>query len=145
MCRRTSFPRPLDREAAIVKRRSSLTDNAVLRFFFKHRPFEHETTLYLLASFLDFVMTYWMLHHRGEGRLRFVESNRVASYFLDRWGIEGLFAFKIAAIVFVLLLTIIIGERRPGAARLVLWIGILVTAFTVIYSVVLYARHTGLT
>jgi hypothetical protein len=127
-----------------VKRRSRLEQNGLLRFIFKRRPFEHETSLYLLVSVLDFLMTFWMLNHRGEGPLRFVESNRVASYFLDRWGTQGLFSFKIAAIVFVLLLTIIIGERRPGAARFVLWLGILATGFTVVYSVALYLKHTGL-
>jgi len=127
-----------------MKRRSIFEENALLHFFVKRRPFEHETSLYLLVSVLDFLMTFWMLRHRGDGRLRFVESNRVASFFLDRWGVQGLFAFKIASIVTVLLLTVIIADKRPAAARFVLWLGILVTAFTVIYSVALYVRHTGL-
>jgi hypothetical protein len=73
-----------------------------------------------------------------------VESNPVARFFDERWGPQGLFGFKIAAVVVVLLATVLISDRRPAAARALLWCGILVTGYVVAYSFALYARHTGL-
>ena len=88
-------------------------------------------------------MTYWMLMHQGEERISFGESNPVARYFLDRWGIHGLLYFKIAIVTFVILITVIIAERKLHLARLILWIGIATTAAVVIYSVRMYMQHTG--
>lgn len=126
-------------------RKSSGTPlGSLVHFFFKRRPFEHETSLYILVSVLDFYMTWWMLN-RGEAQgFRFVESNPVARFFDARWGSHGLFGFKIAAVVVVLLATILIADRRPAAARALLWTGILVTGSVVAYSFALYARHTGM-
>jgi hypothetical protein len=117
---------------------------SLLHFFFKRRPLEHETSLYILVSVLDFYMTWWMLQRGEAAGFRFVESNPAARFFDEQWGSRGLFGFKIAAVVVVLLATLLIADRRPAAARAILWIGILVTGFVVAYSFALYARHTGL-
>lgn len=109
----------------------------------KHRPMEHETALFLLVSFLDYLLTYWMLQHRGN-ETRFGESNAVANWFLSGWGSNGLLAFKVAICLFVVLATQAIHTRRPLTALVVLWLGIVVTSFTVIYSAALYVRHTGM-
>jgi hypothetical protein len=123
---------------------SSSPFGSLVSFFVKRRPFEHETSLYILVSVLDFYMTWWMLNRGAEGGFQFVESNPVARFFIEHWGLRGLFGFKITAVVAVLLATVLIAERRPAAARAILWIGILVTGFVVAYSFAMYARHTGL-
>jgi hypothetical protein len=105
------------------------------------RPMEHETSLFLLVSFLDYLMTYWMLHHRGEQGLRFAESNAVANWFLAGWGIRGLLYFKVAMSLLVVLLSQVIHTRRPIVARWILGLGTAVTGATVVYSVALYLQH----
>lgn len=124
-------------------RKSSRTtpSRRMAAFLFRRRPFEHETSVYLLVSVLDFYMTWWLLSHRQEGAGGFVESNPVARFFLEHWGLRGLFGFKIAAVLAVVLLTVLISERRPEAARAVLWIGIAVTGIVVAYSLAIYSRQ----
>ncbi|MBX3443085.1 MAG: hypothetical protein KF774_11825 [Planctomyces sp.] len=111
-----------------------------LAFLLKRRPFEHEISLFLLASLLDFFMTYWMLSHRP-GEMRFIESNPAARYFLDHWGVKGLLGFKLAAVLVVVLSTALIAERRPAWARAILWLGIAGTALVVLYSFSMFLRH----
>jgi hypothetical protein len=117
--------------------------NPLGRLLTDHRPMEHETSLYLLVSFLDFLLTWWMLEHRSEDGPRFGESNAVAQYFLSGWGLRGMLYFKVAICLFVVLATQTIHVRRPKTARYVLWLGIVVTSLTVAYSSALYVRHTG--
>ena len=114
----------------------------VLRFLTSHPPMEHETSLFLVVSLLDFLMTYWMISPRESGP-RFGESNAIANWFLNGWGYHGLLYFKVALCVFIVLATQTIHLRRPTTARAVLWLGIVVTSLTVVYSVALYLRHTA--
>src|SRR5262245_31864504 len=94
-----------------------VTKNPVLRVLTSHRPMEHETSLFLLVSFLDFLMTWWMLSHRDpESRLGFGESNAIANWFLAGWGLRGLLYFKVAICLFVVLATQVIYQRRPSTA-----------------------------
>ncbi len=136
------------RERGTCEMASSSTNpvRKLLRVLTAHRPMEHETSLFLLVSFIDFLMTYWMLQHgRSDPEnsgIRFGESNAVARWFLHGWGIRGLLYFKVAVCLFIVLATQAIYSRRPGAARFILWLGIVVTSSVVIYSAVLYFRHT---
>jgi hypothetical protein len=119
------------------------TKNPVLRVLTFQHPMERETSLFLLVSLLDFVMTWWMLNHRDpDSPLRFGESNAVARWFLHGWGYHGLLYFKVAICLFIVLSTQVIHLRRPNTAKAILWLGIAVTSLTVIYSVALYLRHT---
>ncbi len=115
--------------------------NPVLRILTDRRPMEHETALFLLVSFLDFLMTYWVLYPRESGP-RFGESNAIANWFLAGWGFRGLLYFKITVCLVVVVAAQAIHTRRPSTAKFVLWLGIAVTAATVIYSAALYVRHT---
>ncbi|QDT55988.1 hypothetical protein Pan44_40370 [Caulifigura coniformis] len=115
---------------------------SIYRLLTSHRPMEHETSLFLLVSFLDFLMTYWMIYPREHGP-RFGESNAVANWFLSGWGIRGLLYFKVGICVFIVLSTQVIFLRRPQVARGILWLGIAVTALTVVYSGALYIRHAA--
>ncbi len=105
-------------------------------YLFRHRlPLETETTLFILVSVLDIIMT-WILISRGG----FVESNPVANYFLLRWGKNGLVGFKFCAVLVVCLTTQLIAIKRIQLARLVLVAGIVVVSFVVIYSLSLYLK-----
>ena len=121
-----------------------VTRNPLLRILTSHRPMEHETALFFLVSFLDYLMTWWMLNHRDpDSPLRFGESNAIANWFLAGWGVNGLLSFKVGICLFVVLATQVIYHRRPNTAKAILWLGIAVTSLTVIYSGALYLRHTA--
>lgn len=111
--------------------------------FVRRLPLERETSLFLLASVLDFTMTYLLLtyrHEQGAG-FRFFESNPVARYFLYSWGVRGLAYFKLAMAVVVVLICQIVARRRLELARGVLHLATIVTAGVVIYSLWLLLRH----
>jgi hypothetical protein len=112
--------------------------------FVRRLPLERETSLFLLASVLDFTMTYLLLAypHAEGSRFRFFESNPIARYFLYGWGVRGLAYFKLAAAVVVVLICQIVARRRLELARGVLYIATAVTAGVVIYSLWLLLHHS---
>ena len=91
-------------------------------------------------SFLDGALT-WILLTRGNqrGQLGF-EANRVAAWFLDHWGLKGLFLFKLASVLFVCAAATAIALKRTETARNVLRFGTLVVAAVVVYSAWLYVQ-----
>lgn len=103
-------------------------------------PLETETSWFVLVSALDFFVTYILLRHP---EIHFVESNPVAVYFLNHWGIKGLLAFKAAVVMFVVALCQIIARHNEGLARRVLFIGTAIVSVVVVYSVYLHQTHTG--
>ena len=65
------------------------TLGSVFHWGFRQRlPLEHETALFILVNVLDFATTYYMLMHRDSGDVSFFESNPVARYFLNHWGVR---------------------------------------------------------
>lgn len=102
---------------------------------------ETETSWFVLASALDFAMTFIMLKHENPN-FRFVESNPIARFFLDHWGINGLLAFKLGIVVFVVTLCQIIARHNPKSAKFVLYVGTAVVSAVVIYSMLLHRSHT---
>ncbi len=107
-----------------------------------------ETLRFVLVNVLDYVMTYLMLYysHLQASPLQhlLVESNPVAGYFIDRWGVEkGLLGFKLGMVAAICLITQRIALRQPRTARWVLNLGTLVTAVVVIYSLSLLLRAFG--
>lgn len=113
------------------------------RVFFRRLPLERETSLFLLASVLDFTMTYLLLtfRHQEGSRFRFFESNAVARYFLYSWGFRGLAYFKLAAAAVIVLICQIVARRRLELARGVLYLATAVTSGVVIYSLWLLLQH----
>ncbi len=103
----------------------------------KHLPLEHETALFILVSFLDLIMTATLMFRSDD----IIESNPVAVFFLNRWGLRGLVYFKFGVVLFVCVLTQIIAARDLRKGRFVLMCGTLVVSFVVIYSLSLYVRH----
>ncbi len=102
----------------------------------------------MLVNVLDYMMTYLMLFysHQKQSPLQhlLVESNPVAGFFIDRWGVEkGLLGFKLGMVAAICLITQRIALRQPRTARWVLNLGTVVTAIVVIYSLSLLLRALG--
>jgi len=107
------------------------------------RAIETQATWFMLVNFLDAAFTWILLtrgNRSGDGGLTFVETNRIAGYFLNHWGLKGLFAFKLALVAFVCVVGLTIALRHEERARSVLNFGTLVVTGVVLYSVWLYAR-----
>ena len=107
-------------------------------------PLETETNVFILVNLLDFFMTYWMLMSAQPENGRFYEANPFASYFLYRWGVtKGLLGYKLTTVLVVCLIAQIAALTRLETARRLLIFGTLVIAGVVVYSGLLYVRHTG--
>ena len=111
--------------------------------FRRDLPLESETTVFILVNVLDFVTTYWMLMHRGEGEGTFVESNPLARYFLNHWGLKGLLLFKMAVVAFVCVVAQIVATKKEASARFLLVVGTIVVMGVVVYSWKLFLVHAG--
>jgi hypothetical protein len=101
-------------------------------------PLEHETALFVLVSALDVLMTYILLSQRG---FQFYESNPLARWFVDGWGLKGMVAYKFSLVAVVCLITQIIAAKRLNVARRLLQFAIVAAALVVIYSLTLLLRH----
>ena len=105
-------------------------------------PLEGETGLFILASTLDVLMTWYLVTHSTAGNHTwFVESNPVARYFMDSWGFDGLVCFKFAMVALVSVICQLIARHKVEVARRVLYFATLTVTSVVVYSVVLMYRH----
>lgn len=126
-------------------RRSKQRDSWLRAMFGRRLPLEQETAWFLLASLLDYFMTYLVLFHSHsqQGILRYalIESNPVARYFINGWGIvKGMLCFKLMVVLTVCIATQLIAHKRPRTARWVLNFGTAVTSCVVVYSLSLLLR-----
>jgi hypothetical protein len=107
------------------------------------REIEHDASWFILANFLDAAVT-WILLTRGQrtglGHTFIIESNRFARYFLDHWGLKGLFGFKLSMVALVCLIALIVATRRAETSRWLFRVGTLVVIVVVFYSVWLYVQ-----
>ena len=111
------------------------------RFLTEHWEHEHETSLFLLVSLLDFFCTYLLLTTGPAGGQRFIESNPVAAWFLNHYGIvKGLLGFKLAMVLLVCCLSQAVSLSNVRLGRFILMFGILLTAGVVGYSIALLTR-----
>jgi hypothetical protein len=101
-------------------------------------PLPQETLILIVVSALDVIMTFSLLT-RGDDR--FNESNPIARYFLDRWGMRGMAYFKGAMTLLVCVITQIVARKNELLAKRVLELATLIIVFVVIYSVSLHFRH----
>lgn len=121
-------------------RRDGTSPATLLQLVFRRGlPLERETAFFILASALDVWMTYLLLTHT---QVLFVESNPVARYFLESWGMRGMVYFKFALVAFVAVICQWIATRRPHMARGLLWGATAVVSSVVLYSLVLLLQHT---
>jgi len=76
------------------------------------RQIETPAMWFLLLNGLDAALTYIILMYpRFEHEPMAVEANHMARFFLDRWGIPGMFAFKLASAVFVCVIAFVIAQK----------------------------------
>lgn len=100
------------------------------------RQIETPAMWFLLLNCLDAALTYILLMYpRFHGETRAIEANHMAQFFLDRWGIAGMFAFKLASAMTVCAITFVIAQRNVTTARRTLAVGTLILAIVVAYSV----------
>ena len=103
--------------------------------FFYH---PQETLILGVVSALDVIMTYYLLT-RDEGG--FTESNPIARYYLDRWGMAGMAYFKASMTLLVCVITQIVARKNSVLAKQVLGLATLIIVAVVIYSVRLHFQH----
>jgi|SRR5579863_2210726 len=107
------------------------------------RSLRAEMALFMLASALDWLMTVFLLKSQSSnGEIEFIESNPVASFFLNDWGFTGLFGFKATMVLVIAACCLIIAVRRIQVARLVLRFGVVSVSLVVVYSAALALRNT---
>lgn len=113
----------------------SIDRHDVRRLLTGKLPHESETAVYVLLSVLDFFLTYILLTTGGDG-VEFVEANPVARWFQHRYGVVmGLLGFKLAVVLLVCVVSQLVAMKRPRVGLGLLWLGIAVTGWVVIYSV----------
>jgi hypothetical protein len=71
----------------------------------------------------------------------FYESNPVARWFFEGWGLTGIVAFKFTMVAVVEVIAQIIALRRLQLGRRLLEFGTLVVALVVLYSMYLLLSH----
>ncbi len=101
--------------------------------------YETELSWFILIGALDVFMTYLILRYSAEGRTRnvMIESNPIARWVLQMWGIRGMVTFKFVMIAVVAVIAEVVGQHRPVIGKSLLWLGTGVVGFVVIYSLML--------
>lgn len=90
-----------------------------------------ETSYFILANFLDLVMTGILL------RVSAVEANPIAAFVHHHFGFVGMVGLKVASVVLVCALAQVIAKHKRATARALLICGTIVVAAVVVYSMFL--------
>ncbi|MEO1995224.1 MAG: DUF5658 family protein [Planctomycetaceae bacterium] len=98
-------------------------------------PLETETSWFILANVMDVIVT-WRLLVQGQ----FMESNPIARYFLNHWGVAGMNYFKFSVVAVVAVIAQVVYTQRPTVARWLLIGATCVVSSVVLYSVSLFFR-----
>jgi hypothetical protein len=106
-------------------------------------PLQRESALFLIVSVLDVMMTYLMLYDipEPEGRAMFYESNPVARYIFEGWGLRGIVIFKFSMVAVVEVIAQVVALRKLELGRRLLEFGTVVVALVVLYSMYLLLTH----
>jgi hypothetical protein len=106
-------------------------------------PLQRESALFLIVNVLDVMMTYLLLADIPgiSGRVMFYESNPVARFFVEGWGVRGIVAFKFAIVALVEVIAHIVAMKQVVVGRRLLEFGTLVVSTVVIYSMFLLVSH----
>lgn len=98
-------------------------------------PLQDETNWFILANVLDIFLTLMLLFNGA------IEANPIADAVLQRWGFEGMVAFKLVIVASISVLAQIVALQKPHLARFVLWFGTAVTGAVVAYSMLLFTSQ----
>ena len=106
-------------------------------------PLQRESSLFLIASVLDVLMTCMLLEDLTgvTGRTIFYESNPVARYFFQGWGLAGIVYFKFFMVGFIEVIAHVIALKNVAIGRRLLDFGTLVVSVVVVYSMYLLMSH----
>ncbi|MAT16340.1 MAG: hypothetical protein CMJ46_13845 [Planctomyces sp.] len=107
---------------------------------------QRETITFMVINLGDIIMTWFLLssrafHAESGSHTSFYESNPVAGYILNHWGIRGMIFFKAAMVGGVILITQYVAQSRLPLARRILNFGSVVVLCVVFYSVWLLRQH----
>lgn len=86
-----------------------------------------ECTWLLFVSTLDLFVTYLLLRQGGG----FYEANPVARWWLVRWNVAGMTAFKFSVVSVAIVASEVVERRRAGLGRGVLWLGIIAACLVI--------------
>jgi hypothetical protein len=95
-------------------------------------PLQNATTFFILISCLDIFMTNVLL------RMGAIEANPFANYFYQKWGFNGMIAFKLVLVAFICVIAQVIAIKKVHTGKNVLYLGSFVTGLVVIYSARLF-------
>lgn len=110
-------------------------DGEELTLFQHWRAIETPAMWFVLMNVLDAAMIYIMYHvPRAEDEPMAIESNPIAAFFLNRWGFQGMFAFKLASAVAVCVIAYIIAFKDVPASRRLLSFATAMVLAVVAYS-----------
>jgi hypothetical protein len=106
-------------------------------------PLQRESSLFLIVSVLDVLMTCMLLQDLTgvTGRTIFYESNPVPRYFFEGWGLSGIIYFKFVMVAFIEVIAHLIALKKIPVGRRLLDFGTLVVSIVVIYSMYLLVSH----
>ena len=90
---------------------------------------------FIFVSSLDIMLTWVILRNGGE------EVNPVAKLVIDTWGLNGAILFKFALVLFVIVSCEVVARVRPRTAHLLIWFGVLISAFPPVWSGYLLIRY----
>jgi hypothetical protein len=119
-------------------------DLKIFETIFRHPlPLQRESSLFLIASVLDVLMTCMLLEDLTgvTGRTIFYESNPVARYFFQGWGLAGIVYFKFIMVGFIEVIAHIVALKTVPVGRRLLDFGTLIVCVVVIYSMYLLLSH----
>jgi hypothetical protein len=106
-------------------------------------PLQRESSLFLIVNVLDVLMTCLLLEDLTgvTGRTIFYESNPVARYFVEGWGLSGIIYFKFVMVALVEVIAHLVALKNIPVGRRLLEFGTLVVSVVVIYSMLLLVSH----
>jgi hypothetical protein len=128
----STAPKPPDNDSA-----PTTTSGWYRAYAVDHSRLQWWIAALILVSIGDLAMTYYLLSHDS----RFYESNPIADWFFQRWNIAGMTFFKFAVVAFVIVIAEFVERKRKGTGKFVLLFGIVVTAYVIYYSYMLYRNH----
>lgn len=101
-------------------------------------PLESETCFFIFANCLDALMTKFLLNFP-----QFRESNGVANYVLQKWGMPGMICYKFVIVAGVVVIAQIIAQRNIKVAKRLLIFGAIFFFAVAFYSAYLYRMYGG--
>lgn len=101
--------------------------------------YQNEYLWFVFVSAMDLMLTWIVLTFEGR------EVNPIAAYFITRWSLAGLIAFKFTVMVFVILVCEYVGRRRSRVTgRRLIWIAVIISALPILWSfILLYGAKLG--